>query len=875
MAVNIDNDRINRIRETASGGSRTAPVSTPSVGVKNTPSVNNQPQTFKSRFSNISDDDWDLIFKDNENFKTQFFNIMDGVNNDAVIAMKKDPKQALALNYWKKTYKEGLEAVQLLNDNRNALTDEQQAEFFKKLNRFQGYHKLAERAAIETLGGNFNIDPTKAWDKQKDTKYRTDEYADRYIYDPSQMKLVKYLDFQQRNQDIQRGTDFYSNIKLEDKPWINPRVAGAAGGGATALGLFMAGAAATSWTGPGMIVGGLVSLAGGLIYGALTTPDDVDTRAVKEHYGYSHYMKEVGKRPPELKARLNLLLGDWASESLKLNAPNQKSKFESASAYNQNILNSYSYVQDIIKEGFKSKNKEIRDQTKVIFDQLAKYKGDWKGKVKLLQNADFRHDVTNLLQNNAFSYYSKVNLYYKHKKNFSEAKYIDGSKLEAFAKSKNVDVETAKGWRAARLEKEIGQFLDLQQSRNKKDLDLKTKYRSELSDSDMGKVSQWFNPNGLSNVFNKGMFDKGGNPISFEKWFSSLPEDGAKSSLYTNNVKLFEKTMADVKRMAKPGSISSNDVELRNNLIAKMKDKNAAAEVNAFYSIYGVNYRKPKDAGFIYKQERIPGLSKTKQGESYNNLKEAYNNYKNAYKSKWDAYESTQNYANSSMIAGLGANGAYELKDHHINLNLDVPKSQNSNNFINYITKAVSSPGSNIYIKNGKWKFDETVKDLEGEESVKNATVENFFKDKKADYDLTYVNYLRDEGYALYMYKNNKTNKTLSIVIPKSLAKQSGEQFASHEYNDNDDFWFDNTGEQELKYYGSNSFSKDAKIYTDGANNKVLYARVKDPENPSEYIEKDIILGPSHYMTIDQAVANSLQFLKKYNDQFTQKSINF
>jgi hypothetical protein len=122
------------------------------------------------------------------------------------------------------------------------------------------------------------------------------------------------------------------------------------------------------------------------------------------------------------------------------------------------------------------------------------------------------------------------------------------------------------------------------------------------------------------------------------------------------------------------------------------------------------------------------------------------------------------------------------------------------------------------------------------------------------------------------MFTDNKTKKTLSVVMPKSEAKAMGEQFASNEYNDDDDKWYDMTGREDLKWYGSEDkklmpYTRDSYIYNDAAGNKVLFARVTNPETGVEE-EKDIYLGPGSYMTIDQAVQNSMQFLKEYNNQF-------
>jgi hypothetical protein len=847
------------------------------VGVKTQPQQK-QPQTFKSQFSNVSDEDWNTLFSGDESgdLKNMYFNLMDGKDMAALKTMKNDPKQATAFNYWKKTYAQGKELATYLNTNRNAWDDENEKEKNAMLAKFQQYHTLSQRAALESLGGNTNIDPSKAYDKTiKGSQARTDEYANRYIYNNKTHQLMKYQDFQEINQDIKRGESFYFNLKLEKDGMLSDKATAGAGWAAGAGAAFTAGAVATSWSGPGAIVGGLVTMAVAGIGGYALT-DEADERLTTKHEGYTSYLKTVNGKPPALKSKLNLLLGDWATTSLKLNSPESKGKFGTATEHNNNILNSYSYVQDIIKEGFKSKDKNIQAQTKDLYNQLSQYKekGDWPGKVKLLQSSTFRQNVEKLIADPAYSYYSKVSLYYKHKDTFAEPKYIDGSKLESYAKEKGIDVSTAQGYRAARLNKEIGMALDKQMERRTIDKNIKDKYRKELSDSDIGEVSSWFKPDGLADVFNKGMFDKGGNPVSFQKWYSSLPTEGTKSSLYTNAVKSFEKTMKEVKQKAAPGSIAGTEVGLRNDLLAKMKDKNAVNEINAYYSIYGANYRKSRNSGdYIYTTERIPGMTKFKEGQNYQDLEKAYNNYKGAYKSKWDNFSETQYYANASQTAGLTARGNYELIDGNINLQRDVPKSVNAANLIRYISKKTEKENQGIYVKQGKWEFNESIKDYEGEESAKSSTISNFFKNQdKTTYDLTYVNTIRDSGQALYMFTDKKTKKTLSVVMPKSEAKSMGEQFASNEYNDDDDKWYDMTGRENLKWYGSEDkklmpYTRDSYIYNDAAGNKVLFTRVTNPETGAEE-EKDIYLGPGSYMTIDQAVQNSMQFLKEYNNQF-------
>lgn len=865
--------RIDAIRAKSQGQLSGTPSS--SVGAKSQSKPDQS--SFKSQFSNVSDDDWKGLFSNDESgtLKSMYFNLMEGKDQAAFKAMKADSKQALALNYWQKTWQQGKELATYLNSNRKNWSNEKNGpELNAMLAKFQQYHTLSQRAAFETLGGDKNVDPSKAYDKTiKGSQARSDEYSNRYVYDPTNKQLITYQNFQENNQDIRRGEWGGSDIKLKDDGILSDKAAGAAGSAATAGAAFMIGAAATSWTGPGMIIGGLVAMAGSAIGGYAFT-EETDERVTTKHEGYNTYLKNVNGKPPALKAKLNLLLGDWATTSLKLNSPTAKGKFDNTTKHNENILKSYSYVQDIIKEGFKSKDQNIQAKTKLIYNELAKVTKDWSSKVKLLQSSAFRQDVERLIDDPGYSYYSKVSLYYKHKDNFAEPKYVDGSKLEDFAKQKGVDVSTAQGWRGARLNKEIGMALGKQMERRTIDKNIKDKYRNELSDSDIGEVSTWFKPDGLGDVFNKGMFDKGGNPVSFEKWYSSLPTEGTKSSLYTNAVKSFENTMKEVRQKAKPGSLPSNDVELRKNMLENMKDKNAVNEINAYYSIYGANYRKSRNSGdYIYTTERIPGMTKFKEGQNYQDLEKAYNNYKNAYKGKWDNFAQTQYYATASQMAGLTAKGNYSLIDGHINLQKDVPKSQNATNLINFITKNTEKGNTGIYVKQGEWEFNESIKDYEGEDSVKSSTITNFFKNQdKTTYNLTYVNTIRDSGQALYMFTDNKTKKTLSVVMPKSQAKAMGEQFASNEYNDDDDKWYDMTGREDLKWYGSEDkkllpYTHSSYINNDAAGNKVLHTFVINPQTGEEE-EKDIYLGPGSYMTIDQAVQNSMQFLKEYNNQF-------
>lgn len=871
MDRNEYQDRLNAIRQSSG-------QVTPTVGVKSEPKP--QQSSFKSQFSNISDDDWKVMFSGDESgkLKTMYFNLMEGKDRDAFKAMKADPKQSIALNYWQKTYQQGKELATYFNTNRNAWSEENDKELNSMLIKFQQYHTLSQRAALETLGGDKNIDPSKAYDaKIKGSTERKDEYLNRYIFDKNNMQLRTYEDFQQDNQDIRRGESFYSNVKLKKGSGVTPGGGAAMGAGIGVMAGAGAayGASALSWTGPGAVVGAVVGGIAGAITGYFAADDEDEERLVTKHEGYSTYMKSVYRQPPALKAKLNLVLGDWASESLKLNDPKAKGKFKNTSAYNQNILNSYSYVQDIIREGFKSKNQEVRDKTKLVFDQLAKYKGDWQGKVKLLQSSNFRHDVASLLQDKGYSYYSKVNLYNKHKNTFADPKYIDGDKLKDFSAQNNIDIETAKGMRAARLDREIGQYFELQKSRREIDNNIKTKYRNELSDADVPKIKfAWYegggegflDTKGFSAFFNKTMFDKGGNPIAFEKWYSQLPARGEQSPLYTSAVKEYQKQLEIASKKPREAFKGYSLEQDARNAVKKKYGNQGLEEINVYNSIYIGNYQTINGRKQIVRDAKV-----SRNQEAFRDIETAYNGYKDAYKSKWDNFESTQHYANSSMGAGLGALGKYELIDGHINLNRDVPKSQNANNLIDFVTKATEKPGSTIFVKSGKWEYNESIKDMEGEESVKSSTVANFFKNKdNTSYDLTYVNTIRDSGQALYMFTDRKSKKTLSIVMPKSLAKQAGEQFASHEYNDDDDFWFDVSGKQDLKYYGSENFnySRESYIYTDAAGNKVLSARVKNPENPNEEEQKDILLGPSSYMTIDQAVSNAMTFLKQYENQF-------
>jgi hypothetical protein len=816
--------RVQGIRSTAQGGPVNAPMQaggSPAVQAK----ASQNDASFKSQFKNISSDDWSQLFPD-ESVSKKYFNLMDGKHYNALASMQKNKTQANTYEYWKQTYAKGKEIAQYLNDNRNSFDDKKNKQLNELQKQFFNYHTLAERSSYESWDKK-NIDDYSKL-KPEDKLAITSTDKKRYRYDDETHSLITVEQYEQNSDDVFRSKneDFYTNLKTKtNKSLLPERLA----------------------FGPGNWID--MYLEKKLGY----DPDKDVSQKITPDAGYKTFMSNTSRVKPELKAKVNYVLANWTEQSLNYINENHKSGFSSPVEYKKNRQQAGYLVQDILKEAIASPDQEVKTAALMLNKEINRKGITFDERTSILQDGRFVDRVKKLVTDPAFAYASKENLYKKHKDFFNSSKYLNSNDLKDYAKQKNISVDVAVGQRAARLDKEINMYLNISAEHKTNYDKTKTKFRDELV------------PKGApQEFFKKTMFDKNNDLLSYKSWINTFPKDGRQSDLYTPGVQRYEQIIQQLESTYATRANNQDWPQFRERLREKAmnqmtdKDKKDIAVFNSVYYPSG----KRHDLGNIEKNK-----------EEHKNQ---FESFAQQYKDRFDDFVGNEIYYESSMNAGLGAKGAYALEQRSISLNSSSRKATNANNFISFITESTEEAGSAVYVKNGQWNNLDSIEDFqeEGASTKGNKLIQEFFKSKdKHKYDMTYVNTIKDTGQALYMFTDLTTNKKLSVVLPKTMAKGAGERFAQNEYNDDDDYHFDMVGRESLKYYGADAmkYMRDAEIvYNKNTGQKELIAKAHEfADGKFKYVRTETIpLGHNQYLTLDNAVAKAMTLLREYEAQY-------
>jgi len=821
----IDNNtqsRIEGIRRMAGGAPRTpAPSNTaPAVGNVPAPGVSNpapKKTPLQVSYPNLTDDDMENLFT--EDGVKDFKYLMNGMDAWAKKQLLENPKYSQSKQYFLAAKKSAVEIANYYTANKDKWTDKSIAELERMRKDYFTKQTIAQRSLVAFIDKKEADKLTKEGIKEGyDLRKLGKEHAEvKMLWDPEEGKIVtrKYMD--EKNEEVFRSEKFYSDLKTyKDDPWY------------VDVGNFLKKIGPGNW-----------------IDNAMDNSDDEDMlvkQKIAENYGYTTFMKESGRRPPELEWKLNYMLKNWSKESITLMNKAHKDSFGGkVSDYYKNINNTMRFVYDVLDAGQKSKNADVQKLTKELREGLRKNSDSWSDKVEFIrQNGSYVYDIIN---NKEFGYYSKVALFQKHKDVFNHSRYIGddaGQKLS----------QTQKGQRIDRIYGEVDMMLKNIENQKKDFRALKDKYRNELKAETPEE-----------RFFRDNMFNKAGDVISVSDfYYKKVPADGTKSPLFTDNVKKYIEVYNQ--HLWEPGVPRKNQIPNYRHagiMAQRAVGEKGYAEFNLFSKFYGTN---PDNENFGKRHKTVNP-----------NLKESYNAYKNQYKQKFNEFEASSHFKYSAMAAGFGAKGFYELEQREINFaKMNSKKAVNASNLITNVGKALKDNNAAIYVKDGAWSHLDSITDMQDEDNAANfkKVFDGFFKDKEsANFNLRYVNAYKDKGFVIYTFENLKTNKELSIAMPKSYARGIGDEFASAAYDDSDDFHFDMVGEKKLtNLAGDLKHIRNPRIYYDkGSGQKVFDAEIDFwNEDQKKFVpqQRKIPLGDTGYVTIDDATRTALTWIKQY-----------
>lgn len=823
-------EEISRVKNSNVLGTKQQSSNTPSAGTFNASNLNKR-EIYKQNYSNVSNDVWYKVFGGEEgtDMRNKFFRLMDGYNYDNLQKLK--TTQSTAYNYFKKAHSYGEQISNLLNssfvigeDGKTYLSENyDQANFESKLktlqNNFFSYHSLGEQATLKSFNvpKDVKVTDTKAIEKIiKSGVAYTDLDDNHLFYDAESGKFLKNKDFKIKNQEVKRSDNFWSDVKPEKD---NSR------------GLF-------GYLGTGNWIDMIMEKATGF-----DANDAQLTQKLGETHGYKAWIKETGIHPV-LKQKVNFLTSNWLQRGLDLTAmPYNKSQgnFKSETEYLKNQQNTIYLIGDIIKGGINSNNKEVKQQAlklnSIFWDKnLSKVE-----RRKLLSDGDFRQKIENLYDNKGYSNYNKISIYKSHKERFNNKRYIQTDNLNTIANQLKVDVDVAKGMRLNRLNNEISQYLKINDD-----------YQKSYRDTKEDMIDKFVNQSTRvdQSYFNSLMFNKNKDVIDFESFWNKVPTDGFRSDLYTNSVKKYIDVYNRTLSLQNQDYEGSGIVAVSNaqRTAERAVGEKGTAEFELFKNLFDIKTGK-------------------KLSRSSSQFAESYNNHKLEYKKSWNQFHADHSHQLASAGFGLGATGNFSIFHDGIDLKSDGKKSTIANNFILNVSKLTESPGSAVYAKSGKWNYLESITDYqeEGASEKSNKVINDFFKNKdKTTYRMDYVNKMRDSGFALYMFTDEKSKKQLSVVLPLQTAKSFNDIFAKTNYDDSDDFHFDLTGTQSLDIFGADDYSeyvKDARI-ENVKGQKVFKAYDKINEETISFP-----LGDNNFVRFDDAVRQSIDIIRTYANQ--------
>jgi hypothetical protein len=363
----------------------------------------------------------------------------------------------------------------------------------------------------------------------------------------------------------------------------------------------------------------------------------------------------------------------------------------------------------------------------------------------------------------------------------------------------------------------------------------------------------------------------------------------------------------------------------------KEKSYNASVSIGGYDSLTAPEQQKlMKTWEHEFDTKVLPGIDLViRTGLTGNiwraSLKREYDLFHDKYAETFSNLDPSHAYKRSSVVGGYKMKGNYSLRQEFIDFKThDDPqqnhKNQNASRILDMVQSGFKADvNEKVFDKDGEYLSSDdtsptvffTIGKLNHSLDVgdtgqlndltykgHNYTKENqdkylsafIKKTAKGEWDMEYFNTTANSEYKAYTFTKRKPTKeekssgedTVTIYVKGDHAKSSGEEFASAEYNDSNDFIFDTKGSYaitHLQELGGRSkvntdWHESGSIRIKGLNivniNGSKYAEYEELDKTGEYGTQRTYLGPSHSLSIDDAIKRVEQLLTKYNNAQNQ-----
>lgn len=332
--------------------------------------------------------------------------------------------------------------------------------------------------------------------------------------------------------------------------------------------------------------------------------------------------------------------------------------------------------------------------------------------------------------------------------------------------------------------------------------------------------------------FHDNMLTESGDIKTFERFIKELPTKGEESAYFN---KYYQQKQLE-----------------SFNQISQQSDR-----MTGFQPMPGLpesGYDRAEAYGYDPVEENIYNLAYKDGRLNINELRNyeaEYKEYVKQYKERFDKANIKNAYTETLMTAGLGRKGAYGVQHRKINLNnMDADKSNNANTILGMADEIISSESNAIHVSLGDYDHTITASDITPNYSGYKNALDTFFKGKDSTkYNLTYLNKTPLKGKGAYVFEHeDDPSKALTIYIDKNVASQYGELFASHAYDDSDDYVFDLKGRFDMSYL-DNKYIRNLRVVNESGR-KVVYGEEHYPGEEAK--EFEIPIGDTRYFSIDE-----------------------
>lgn len=495
---------------------------------------------------------------------------------------------------------------------------------------------------------------------------------------------------------------------------------------------------------------------------------------VNRYAGYNQLKGYSNLMTKELRAKINPLVSTWTTNATRLlNADDRSAgKFDP-----DNRKKTYSLTVDILthvqKYGTTTGNKVVDEQNKKKADTILKTL--WKTEgfpnkmdvIKKYTNGE-ENVIADLSKN--LGYYGSKYVYERHKDKLFNEKYFTGAEKMS---SRLDDIDGL-----------IDEFNNYKGS--------ETKWRQSALQLAKGKDNSL---KGTEVIYDN-LLDKNGTIVDFDTWKQRLrtmkdPNAGRMMETGYGGMKMHGSTMNVLK-----------DV-IENN----MPSFNFAGQYDD-----------------VMKDSKIPFYAEV----DYNKMaRHVYNEAVKNYKSKFSDLKFDKQIKGHARVVQFGNTADHNISYRSVDLSLDKngylkntegKKAENANILFNIMRKPDGTIDTeritlfnDISTKQGKYK-NATREDLRLLQENNEKTFNDFFKGaKNEDVQITYVKNASIGYHGAYIFKNNETGKTMTMVAPNSVLQEAKEPMFVNTFMSTAEYRFQQLGKRKLP--DMDGVYKDALIY--------------------------------------------------------------